>query len=165
MVDRLRVVLKISGLAALAAVTGCMVVATPGAVGPGGAAGLEYGTKRNGSDYTSFDVASGRPEACRDACMADANCAAFTFVNPGVQGPAARCWLKNPIPNPNPDSCCVSGVKPPMVAAAGASASLGRLEPVTNRAGSDYNSFDLPSPNPELCRDACMRDAPCLAFT
>jgi hypothetical protein len=101
-------------LAALAAGASCVVgagVVVPIGPGAGSGAALEYGTNRGGMDYNSFDLTSGRPEECRDACMADANCAAFTFVNPGVQGPSARCWLKNPVPPPTPDGCCVSGVK------------------------------------------------------
>jgi 1-phosphatidylinositol phosphodiesterase len=145
---------------------GCMVV-TPGPTRVGHATDLEYGTDRPGMDINNFDLPSARPEDCRDACMNDARCVAFTYVNPGVQGPSARCWLKNPVPNPNPNNCCVSGVKPAnMMAAAPAPApGGGRLEMGTNRAGSDYRDFDIRTNNPEACRDACMGDPRCMAFT
>jgi hypothetical protein len=152
---------------ALAAVcAGCMVVA-PAPVVVGSAGGLEYGTNRPGMDINNFDLPSARPEDCRDACMNDARCAAFTYVNPGVQGPNARCWLKNPVPNATADNCCVSGVKPPTAPAAAPApvAGGGRLELGTNRAGSDYRDFDIRTNNPEACRDACMGDPQCRAFT
>ncbi len=35
----------------------------------------------------------------------------------------------------------------------------------TNRPGSDYRNFDLGEPRPELCSEACARDANCKAYT
>jgi hypothetical protein len=155
-----------------AASASCYVAAHPVMVPAGpSATGLEYGTDRPGSDYHSFDLPSARPEDCRDACMNDGRCAAFTFVNPGVQGPHARCWLKNPVPNAGPNQCCVSGVKPVSYAAAPTPApappppSGGRLELNVDRPGSDYRSFDLPTADPMACRNTCMGEAQCLAFT
>ncbi len=172
---------------------GCTIVSSTPATAP--AQGLEYGVNRPGSDYRSFDVPSGSPEACRDTCATEPMCVAFTFVNPGVQGPNARCWMKNGAPQPVPDNCCVSGVKagaeawqsspppppvappPPVEAApppppapvyqAPAPMPMGGhgLEPGVNRPGSDYRSFDLPSPNPQICHDACRNEAMCAAFT
>jgi hypothetical protein len=43
--------------------------------------------------------------------MREGQCRAFTYVNPGFQGPNARCWLKNSAPQANPSNCCISGVK------------------------------------------------------
>jgi len=102
--------------------------------------------------------------------MRDARCLAFTYVNPGVQGPNPRCWLKNAVPRAVPNGCCTSGVKgphwrgaaapppPPAPPAAG-------LEVNIDRPGWDIQNFDLPAPQPDLCRDACMRDGRCRAFT
>lgn len=155
---------------------------------PSAGAGLEYNIDRPGSDYRNFDLPSTRPEDCRDACFADAPCVAFTYVNPGVQGPSARCWLKNNTPAATPSNCCVSGVKgqqyaaappppppppqwtaappPPQWTAPAPSPPAGSgWEMNTDRPGSDYNNFDLPTPNPQLCSDACARDARCAAFT
>ena len=43
--------------------------------------------------------------------------------------------------------------------------SRGQWEPHTDRPGSDYRSFDLGAPRPELCRDACWGEPQCRAFT
>jgi len=74
------------------------------------AAGLEYNVDRPGSDYRNFDLREARPELCQWACAAEAGCVAFTYVKPGVQGPAARCWLKSRVPTAVSSGCCVSGV-------------------------------------------------------
>ena len=34
-----------------------------------------------------------------------------------------------------------------------------------NRPGSDFSNFNLPAPNPELCRDRCAQDPKCKAWT
>jgi hypothetical protein len=39
------------------------------------------------------------------------------------------------------------------------------MEVNVNRVGMDYDDFDLPSPNPALCRDACVNDPNCRACT
>jgi hypothetical protein len=98
-------------LAALAA--GCTIVQQPGspAYVSSGTAVLEVNVDRPGGDYRSFDLASARPEECRDTCLVEPQCVAFTFMSPGVQGPSARCWLKSTAPAQSPNSCCVSGVK------------------------------------------------------
>ncbi|HKO09237.1 MAG TPA: TIR domain-containing protein [Alphaproteobacteria bacterium] len=83
-----------------------------GATPPGATrqATLEYGVNRRGSDMRSLELPGGTPEQCRNACLADMSCLAFTFVQPGIQGPNARCWLKNAVPQATPSTCCVSGV-------------------------------------------------------
>jgi hypothetical protein len=72
---------------------------------------LEPNTDRPGMDYSNFDLPSANPSLCEQACNGDPNCLAFTYVNPGVQGASARCWLKNGIPTAIPATCCDSGVK------------------------------------------------------
>jgi hypothetical protein len=72
---------------------------------------VEPNTNRSGGDYRSFDLPSPAPLLCRDACAREPQCRAFTYVKPGVQSPNARCWLKNTVPAPRPEPCCVSGVK------------------------------------------------------
>ena len=85
------------------------------AMHPGAATGamsaLEVSIDRPGSDYTSFDLSSPDPAACQKACADDARCVAFTYVIPGHQGPSARCWLKDSVPDQVPNDCCTSGVK------------------------------------------------------
>ncbi|HVZ71019.1 MAG TPA: PAN domain-containing protein [Polyangia bacterium] len=169
---------------------GCIVAPVP--VYPtGGGAGLEVNYDRPGDDYRSFDLASARPEECRDTCMTEPQCVAFTYVNPGVQGPSARCWLKSGVPAPTPNTCCISGAKnaapvaiqqdapppaapppvvetqpaPPPPVAWGGPEHGHHLEPGIDRPGYDFQNFDLPQPNPHLCKQACEREAGCAAFT
>ncbi|HMF44454.1 MAG TPA: PAN domain-containing protein [Polyangia bacterium] len=102
----------LSAAAATLLVTGCVVTAQPPPAypaAPGG--GLEWNVNRRGLDIRNFDLVTPSPEACQSECMNDPQCMAFTYVNPGVQGPSARCWLKGGVPEPTPDTCCVSGVK------------------------------------------------------
>lgn len=75
-------------------------------------AGMELGTNRPGRDYTSFLLSRDDPALCRDACMTEARCQAWTYVKPGIQHPRqAKCWLKSSAPAPEPSGCCVSGKK------------------------------------------------------
>jgi hypothetical protein len=69
----------------------------------------EARTNRPGLDYKHFDTDSWA--ACEKACAADTTCAAWSYVNPGIQGPRGRCWLKARVPNPVTDANVVSGVK------------------------------------------------------
>jgi len=131
----------------------------------GGLPGMrrEPGVDRPGSDFANFDLAQPRPHLCEEACRRDGRCQAFTYVNPGVQGPSARCWLKGSVPNPVQNACCTSGVKGEgrvMAPMSGAG-----FETNVDRPGYDFQNFDLPQPNPQLCRDACMREGQCRAFT
>ena len=76
------------------------------------AATVEYGKDRPGNDIANFNLpAGGTPTNCQGACVANASCAAWTFVRTGWQGPTPRCWLKNPAPAPVDAFCCVSGQK------------------------------------------------------
>ncbi len=70
----------------------------------------EPNVNRAGQDYASMDVPP-NPSVCRIACENDPQCRAYTYVRPGVQGPSAKCWLKNGVPPAQPDANCVSGVK------------------------------------------------------
>ncbi|HET7844951.1 MAG TPA: PAN domain-containing protein [Xanthomonadales bacterium] len=72
---------------------------------------VEPGMDRPGGDYRDFDLDRADPELCRTACRDDAECRAYTYVAPGVQGDAARCWLKSPAPDPEPNECCTSGAR------------------------------------------------------
>lgn len=73
--------------------------------------GMELDTDRLGSDFRDFDLPLALPELCQTICATDINCKAWTYVKPGYQGQRARCWLKNSVPNPSHDTCCISGVK------------------------------------------------------
>lgn len=65
-----------------------------------------------GNDFANFDLQRDDPTLCQSACLGDAKCVAWTYVKPDtIQGPRARCWLKNPAPAFVENSCCISGAK------------------------------------------------------
>jgi hypothetical protein len=64
---------------------------------------------RPGSDFKNFVTNSWK--TCEAACAEDNICSSWTYVRPGVQGPAGRCWLKNVVARPVADANTVSGVK------------------------------------------------------
>jgi hypothetical protein len=71
---------------------------------------LETNTDLFGMDYRGFYLEKASPELCRQACLADERCRAFTYVNPGLQGIQARCYLKTGRPKRRWSRCCVSGI-------------------------------------------------------
>jgi len=68
---------------------------------------MQVDTDLFGADYQGFDASS--LEACEAECKKDTRCKAWSYVKAGVQGPQARCYLKDHIPAPRPDTCCISG--------------------------------------------------------
>jgi len=72
---------------------------------------LLNGINLPGADYSSFWVESADPTQCRNACRSEAKCAAWTYVQPGLQGQQARCWLKSKVPPQFQNQCCTSGVE------------------------------------------------------
>jgi hypothetical protein len=91
-------------------VVNCPKYGTPECPYPslGGWAGANI--DRPGGDYANFDLNGTYPSDCRDACAKDGRCQAWTYVQPGVQGPKARCWLKSSVPPARPNTCCISEV-------------------------------------------------------
>jgi hypothetical protein len=71
---------------------------------------FEVNIDRPGEDYSNFDLPRARPRLCQQSCFEDGSCRAWTYVRPGFQGPAPRCWLKSGVPAGTPSDCCVSGV-------------------------------------------------------
>ena len=71
---------------------------------------VEYDVDRKGGDIRSFWLAEAKYQLCEYACVQEKGCKAYTYVKPGVQGPQAKCWLKNykarKVPN---QTCCISG--------------------------------------------------------
>ena len=119
-------------------------------------AAQEWGVDRPGSDYKNFNLSADQPSLCENQCASEAQCKAWTFVRPGVQGASARCWLKNAVPAAKSNTCCVSGVK--QVAA-------GSFEANRDRPGKDYKNFNLPQAQPALCQQACNGEGQCRAWT
>ena len=117
----------------------------------------ERGVDRPGHDYRDFDLSRPDPGLCRAACTKAEECQAWTYVKPGAPGEPAHCWLKNEVPDPQPNEHCVSGVK--------SIAEQAGMEKDTNRAGDDYRDFELEQPRPALCRTACAKEGECRAWT
>ncbi|PEN12560.1 hypothetical protein CRI94_13640 [Longibacter salinarum] len=86
------------------------VIAVPGARAQVDGMTIEPKTDRPGADYRSIEM-NGPPEQCARRCADEPQCAAFTYVEPGVQGEKARCWLKTRVPDAQPNARTVSGVK------------------------------------------------------
>ena len=81
------------------------------AVPPATKGPYQYGVNLPGGDLKGLFM-DGGPEECEKACNAEAQCLAFTWVKPGVQGPKAACWLKkSPVPAPQQFPDAVSGYK------------------------------------------------------
>jgi hypothetical protein len=74
---------------------------------------IEPDTIRRGDEYRSFviDARRANPYVCRDACLREPQCMAFTYVRPDRRGGAATCQLKSSAPLATADTCCVSGVR------------------------------------------------------
>jgi len=68
-------------------------------------------TDLRGSNYRNFDLSLADATLCQNTCKAENQCLAWTYVHPGVQGPNARCWLKNAIPPVLANNCCTSGIE------------------------------------------------------
>lgn len=70
---------------------------------------LQAGTDRMGGDYRGFALDEANPQVCRKACADEAMCRSYAYVNPGLKGPKAMCFLKNTAPPANASVCCTSG--------------------------------------------------------
>jgi PAN domain len=126
--------------------------------------GAQAGKDRPGSDYSATDLASADPNLCYNACQADGSCAAWSYVKPGVMGPNAKCFLKNPAPAPTINNCCISGAKavPPPPPPSGG----GPFEVNINRPGGDYIDFSSGGANTALlCLGACITQPACKAWS
>jgi hypothetical protein len=77
---------------------------------PGKPAWVEPGVDRPGSDFKILWLRGGA-EACLEACAQNPLCQSYTYVREGVAGRMEGCWLKDDVPPPVEDECCVSGVK------------------------------------------------------
>jgi hypothetical protein len=72
---------------------------------------VQPNSNRPGQDYREFDLLQTNPESCRDACIQDPRCRAFTDVRSGIEEEYARCWLNGGAPPAEHAPCCASGVK------------------------------------------------------
>lgn len=114
-------------------------------------------TDLRGQDINRILLPRADPEICEQHCRNTSNCLAWTYVKPNTtQGPQANCWLKDAVPRPSSDDCCISGVD---LRAGGDD-----FEFDIDRLGRDYRSF-TPLGGLEGCRAACSGDDGCLAWT
>lgn len=79
--------------AGAAATITLMVVAAPALAAT---ATIEQGVNLLGMDYANAPSLSAIE--CRNRCLLDQRCRAYSYINPGVQGPQGRCWLKSGCP-------------------------------------------------------------------
>lgn len=73
--------------------------------------GLEVGVRRPGSNYHDFEMDTGDPRLCREVCLDDGRCDAFTYRRPVFRGDGAHCWLKDEVPDPVDDPGYITGVR------------------------------------------------------
>ncbi len=74
--------------------------------------GMERQTDRPGGDYKHIDLPYPDPNLCKNACMKDPDCKAWTFKMPKPDASDfTECWLKKSIPAPVRKKRFVSGVK------------------------------------------------------
>jgi hypothetical protein len=80
---------------------------------PGGARvenDMALGVDLHGGDLANFVQPSGDPQVCRQACLARADCRAWSFLKPGPQGPQAICFLKRMVPGGVFNNGVISGM-------------------------------------------------------
>jgi hypothetical protein len=70
---------------------------------------VEHDADKPGGDYLSYRMDTPDFRHCAYKCSQDSRCRAFTYVPPGIQGPAARCFLKDRIPSRSSRRGMVSG--------------------------------------------------------
>ena len=122
----------------------------------------QTGFDRIGGDYLKFEIRTGDPALCAARCESDARCKAWTFSYPRTANALATCWLKDKVPPPNNDKCCISGVRgagviPPR---------NGPLEFGIDRLGGDYRDFSIAADaTGAACNAACEADNKCRAWT
>ncbi|HKY95462.1 MAG TPA: PAN domain-containing protein [Kiloniellales bacterium] len=134
--------------------------APPEPVGMAPPGEVMWGVDLWGNDYKGFAVQT--MMECRDACHADSQCLAWTFVNAGFKEDYPVCFFKNPVPQQAlGNRCCTSGIAPAKVAVAMPPA--GEIAAETDLWGNDYNNVAVQSAFE--CRDACAADPNCLAWT
>ena len=127
-----------------------------------GPAQAQTGFDRRGGDYTNFTIRSGDPAVCATRCERDNRCRAWAFSYPRSENAHAQCWLKNKVPPPVEDKCCVSGVRGAGVIAP----RVGPVEFAIDRYGGDYRNFDTPSDSSgSACKAACEGENKCRAWT
>lgn len=105
--------------------------------------GMELDIDLIGGDLVNFDSPS--MHACRDSCLANLNCRAFTWA------PWNRCYLKDAVPNRTISAGLASGI-----------VRSGLLENGYDRFGYDY---EVTNRSETSCRDRCAASDLCQSYT
>lgn len=108
-----------------------------------------------GSDYANFTADSWF--VCRNTCGGEARCQGWSWVKPGIQGPAGRCWLKTREMDPVRNACCNSGLHRNI------RVTDLTAENRTDRPGLDYRNYMTNSWR--TCEATCMQDQRCNAWS
>lgn len=69
----------------------------------------EKGYDRPGMNLAGMPIERTSAKKCRNACIRNHDCRAWSWVKPGVLGPGAQCFLKSGIPWARKNYCCSSG--------------------------------------------------------
>lgn len=121
---------------------------------------MSVNVNRPGSDIANLALPTPNPALCQQQCADNSSCQSWTYVNPGLQGPQAHCWIKATMPIQQADPCCVSGLKVQIHPA-----NMGGMEGTIDRPGADFADFDLSDADPGLCQGECANNTSCLAWT
>lgn len=119
------------------------------------AAAAVEGTNLPGRDYANFPAPSAF--VCRTSCGGEAQCKAYTWVKPGIQGASGQCWLKDALPAIVKDSCCDSAPRSFI------EKNDLKAENRINRPGADYRSYITSSW--QDCQAACEDGVRCASWT
>jgi hypothetical protein len=118
---------------------------------------FEEAMDRPGNDYRTVVLApaDGTASRCRQECLNDTRCRAYTLVKPGTWDANGHCFLKESVGELRPMAGAVSGLssKRPAFTA----------ETNVDRPGGDYRSFNVS--NASECMTWCAQDWQCRAFS
>lgn len=127
---------------------------------------LMRGINLAGEDFLTMALPMDDPLICQAACRSDDRCTAWTHVTAGVQGPLARCWLKNRTPAESTHNCCTSGIERAQAASPWPPrAPTGQMMAGISLWGQDFRNFEPAQADPKLCQAACRDEQYCRAWT
>lgn len=106
----------------------------------------EMKTDRPGQDYHHFQA--NHFSICATSCATIEKCRAYTYVSS-----TKTCWLKDSVPKPTSNNCCISGVK-----------LMSAPEFNVDRPGSDIKP-GFPVTTSSDCETQCLREPTCRAYT
>jgi hypothetical protein len=91
---------------------GCCTSGLRAVLAPANMSKPDGAVDRPGGDFYGFDLPNADHRLCEAECSVNGQCKSWAYVRPGVQGPAARCFMKNSAAiATNGNGCCVSGTK------------------------------------------------------